>query len=499
MKKIQKGMLLLIFIALFSSCSHYHYVESNLYFTNLTGKGQHIVTLSVNSSNTQGESLTSVQSKIVPIIDASKPLAEMTITSSIEGNVLYVSMTYPFSSLADFETKAELITGNDYTFTKTEGSDIFVKDVEFSGLDLDEEDFSRWAVQAIDDANLFDYDNLVSRTSGQGSTIYFDGNNVDDYYGDFVLYNVWNIENLVIENTLSKNLNITRKIIFTLDLNSAISEQVSMINDDTVLNFFQSKIDSTTQNETLKNVKVVKKVNQADGKVDYVISFSSIDPSSISNMTTLLIQGFNDSVSVSVNETTNLVDWSEAYYGSGPESYMRALVNPIKYVLKLNDYKIKTVGSEEYIQGAEYSFTLENSKLMYTGNSAELILGLKYDSTREMLMMGAAALAVLGLLALIRFFYYKKNPEKLAAAKAKKALSKEQAALKAKEAVSHVVTKSSDDQYQIISIADGKIEIKKQSEENSLFIPLENAYDAANINDTVAYFTDGHDHFIQKL
>jgi hypothetical protein len=497
MKKIRTVLLLISLLLVSSSCSQYHYVQSDLYFENFEGKGKHVVVISVDDSNTNDESLTSVQSKILPIMKANKPISDMEINSWIENKVLYFSMTYTFNNLAEFETKAELITGNDYTFTKTQNTDLFMKEINFSGLDLNERNFSYWAIKAIDDANIFSFDGLVNSTNGKGSYIYFNDQIVNDDYGSFALYDIWKIKGISIESSLSKSKVIKREIKFILDSVNANAGQIALINDNTITQFFQAKADSFLGSETFKVTKVQQE--NLEGVAEFTLSFSSTLPDEIANMTQKMILGLDVNVAFSEDETSKLVMWSESYDTSEYVSYSSILDTPIHYVLKLGDYRIKTVDDEAYIKDGTYDFVVDKNTITMDANAIRVDLGLKYDATREMMLILLALLGVAALVALGTFFYYKKNPDKMKAIKEKRALLKEQKAQKVSEAATpQVIDIPDDNQYRIVEIAEDSVVIKNPSIEGSIIVTMENAYENPQLDDKVDYFTDGESHYIQK-
>lgn len=407
MKKIRIVLMLILIVTVFSSCSHYHYANSDVYFYDFDGSGKHISTITIPSSQTDGQDLWAVNNKVMPVLLANKPLEDMEVVSEVINDNLYIYLIYHFTSLTDMEEKAEFITGNDYTFTSYTNDDPFLKTQFFSGFSFNESDFTDWALRAVDNANLFSRDNLVNDTSNGGEYIHFKDIDVDSYSGEFSVNKFLTINSLKVESKLDKKLLLTRSITFEIDNSAMFASE--RIDSAEILTFFQNILDTFESNQEFNEKGITELKEELFTK--YTIKFISNDKADISNLTSEIIYGLTSSLDITINESSKLVKYSDYFYLDDYDSYISVLNQPLIYELDLGHYDIKKVNDSLYNEMNQYDFVINDKILRVEGTYFSLNLDLKYNYTFEIILYGSIALGIIGVLYILLMLHFKKHPD----------------------------------------------------------------------------------------
>lgn len=407
MKKIRIVLMLILIVTVFSSCSHYHYANSDVYFYDFDGSGKHISTITIPSSQTDGQDLWAVNNKVMPVLLANKPLEDMEVVSEVINDNLYIYLIYHFTSLTDMEEKAEFITGNDYTFTSYTNDDPFLKTQYFSGFSFNESDFTDWALRAVDNANLFSRDNLVNDTSNGGEYIHFKDIDVDSYSGEFSVNKFLTINSLKVESKLDKKLLLTRSITFEIDNSAMFASE--RIDSAEILTFFQNILDTFESNQEFNEKGITELKEELFTK--YTIKFISNDKADISNLTSEIIYGLTSSLDITINESSKLVKYSDYFYLDDYDSYISVLNQPLIYELDLGHYDIKKVNDSLYNEMNQYDFVINDKILRVEGTYFSLNLDLKYNYTFEIILYGSIALGIIGVLYILLMLHFKKHPD----------------------------------------------------------------------------------------
>lgn len=406
MKKIRIVLMLILIVTVFSSCSHYHYANSDVYFYDFDGSGKHISTITIPSSQTDGQDLWAVNNKVMPVLLANKPLEDMEVVSEVINDNLYIYLIYHFTSLTDMEEKAEFITGNDYTFTSYTNDDPFLKTQFFSGFSFNESDFTDWALRAVDNANLFSRDNLVNDTSNGGEYIHFKDIDVDSYSGEFSVNKFLTINSLKVESKLDKKLLLTRSITFEIDNSAMFASE--RIDSAEILTFFQNILDTFESNQEFNEKGITELKEELFTK--YTIKFISNDKADISNLTSEIIYGLTSSLDITINESSKLVKYNDYFYLDDYDSYISVLNQPLIYELDLGHYDIKKVNDSLYNEMNQYDFVINDKILRVEGTYFSLNLDLKYNYTFEIILYGSIALGIIGVLYILLMLHFKKHP-----------------------------------------------------------------------------------------
>lgn len=409
MKKLKIILLISLFVIL-PACSHFHYVKSEINFTNLLGGGSHVITLFVDSSNVGDESLESVQSKILPVLESNKPISELEIESFIQNDTLYFTFTYDFANIDEFETKAEQITGKEYSFETSKSIDPFYNVVTFSGLSINEEDFSYWAVKAIEDAQLFSYSNLTGSTSQQGTTIIFNGAEKYSSNGQFDVVSIWPIQEIKIHTSINRERELTRHITISLDKNSLNLDRLEVVNNEDILRYFQMKLDTITLGEGITFSEGKQSSN--DTSVIYEFNATGTNTEKLAEFTDTLLLGFSTSMNLSYDETSKLISYEEYFY-SNDYGYEEALgSNAIIHTFEFRSYNLINVDDQAYDKNIEYNFELKDNMIETSGNTYNINVDLKYNPILEMILIGVGVMVVLLIGIFLWLNHKKKHPEK---------------------------------------------------------------------------------------
>jgi len=407
----KKLLSVFLFLVLATSCTHH--VTANLYIDDFSGSGRQDVLISIKKADLLDETKTleSVRDEIIPIVEAAKPISDLNISTEIKSDVLYISFEFTFTDLADYEKKAEKMTGHSLTVKMVDGPDPFLNVVTFSGLAVEETDFIQWAIKAIEDNGIYGSLDLNVNTVGDGFVLHFQGNVTALSGKGFTTTRYLFLENLSIETTVDSDLLITRKIVFAVDPEQTIAQAI--VDGGKISTMFQQKILAFPS--SVPFVSTDFEAPTAGGDLNYTITFSSKVAADITGLTNALIPGINDLLTLEAVEGTDVRKWQETTGPVSP-SYTDVLNNPIDFTLNFPGYAIKTVDTVAYDKTKTYSFEVVKQSLTMSNNSVNLNIELEKQKTSYLIYyIGGAVTAVVLIGGIILFVVLKKKKPKIKA------------------------------------------------------------------------------------
>ncbi|MEI7668445.1 MAG: hypothetical protein WCI62_05585, partial [Erysipelotrichaceae bacterium] len=270
----KKLFSLFLFLVLATSCTHH--VKGDLYINDFTGAGKQDVLISIKKTDILDDTKTleSIRDEILPLIEAAKPIPSLDISNEIKSGVLYINFEFSFTDLADYEKKAEKMTGKALTVKMVEGADPFLNIVTFSGLAVDEIDFIQWAIKAIEDNGIYGTLDLNVNTVGDGFVTHFQGDVVELDGQSFSTIRYLFLNNLSIQNSVDDKMVITRKIVFAIDPEQTVAQAI--VDSGKIAAMFEQKILAFPSSEPF--IKTDIEQPKVGGPLNYTITFSSAVP-----------------------------------------------------------------------------------------------------------------------------------------------------------------------------------------------------------------------------